>query len=80
MPYDWPKLLKAAEIKYSELKETFPYDNEAKDVVLAGQYLKEHQNDYASACVVLEFLDKSNSEFAEKNFFGSYKHAVTKEW
>ena len=46
----------------------------------AGQYLKKHQSDYATASVVLEFLDKSKTEFADKNFFGSYKHPVTKEW
>ena len=80
VPYDWAKLLKAAEAKFTELKDSFPNDNQSKDVVLAGQYLKEHQSDYATACVVLEFLDKSKTEFSDKNFFGSYKHPVTKEW
>ena len=84
VPYDWAKLLTAVDVKFDELKARFMENEQADrlDVVKDIQsYLKDNPKQYSTAKEVFtRLIGASGTEFAEKSFFGSYKHAVTREW
>ena len=80
VPYDWSKLILAVNAKFEELAEAFPFDHPEEEVRKTGNFLKENIKDYATAKEVLRMLTESKTECAEKNFFGGYKHQLTKDW
>ena len=78
VPYDWAKLLTAVHVKFDELKENFPENSQVSEI---ANFLKENPKQYMTAKEVFKRLSTaSGTEFCEKSFFGSYKHAVTREW
>ena len=56
VPYDWSKLLLAANAKFDELKDAFPYDHAEEEVRQAGRFLKENMKDYSTAKEVFRML------------------------
>ena len=82
---DWFKKHQAIQVKYSQLRKSFPFKHEEEAVRNVGQYILEREKstkeqagsiicfDFISAKEIVRKLTETTQEGSQKTFFGVHK-------